>query len=71
MRDIHEYQHRFWQELVQLRVHIYYLHQYHIAAERIETRLNMFLAITSNGSIATWAIWGKWPIVWTIIIGLS
>lgn len=71
MNDIHQYQRRYWQELVQLRVHIYYLRQLHLIAERNETRLNMLLAIASNGSIATWAIWSKWPIVWAIIIGLS
>ncbi|MGH8057126.1 MAG: hypothetical protein ACREOH_07790 [Candidatus Entotheonellia bacterium] len=71
MSDIHQYQQRFWQELVQLRVHIYYLQQCHLGAERWQTRLDMSLAVTSNGSIATWAIWGKWPMLWAIIIGLS
>jgi len=71
MSDIHEYQRRFWQELVQLRVHIYYLHQFHLSDERNQTRLDMFLAIASNGSIATWAVWGKWPMVWATVIGLS
>ncbi len=71
MNDVYEYQRRFWQELVQLRIHIYYLQRYHVAQERYETHLNMFLAITSNGSIVTWAIWGEWPMVWAAIIGLS
>ncbi|MGQ4807875.1 hypothetical protein NKDENANG_01240 [Candidatus Entotheonellaceae bacterium PAL068K] len=71
MSDTHQYQQHFWQALVHLRVHIYYLRQFHLRDERRQTRLDMFLAVTSNGSIATWAIWGKWPILWAIIIGLS
>lgn len=71
MADIHKYQRRFWDELVQLRIHIFYLQQFHLVAEANETRLNMFLAVTANGSIATWAVWGKWPMVWAFIIGIS
>ncbi len=65
------YQIRFWQEIVQLRVHIFYLEQYHISAERYEKWINIFLAIVSNGSIAAWAIWQKYPFAWALLIGLS
>ena len=71
MNDVHEYQRRFWQEIVQLRIHIYYLLRYQVAAEKSERRLNMFLAFTSNGSIASWAIWREWSLLWAIIIALS
>lgn len=75
MTDVREYQRRLWQELVQLRIHIYYLLRYQIAQEKYERRVNMFLAVASNGSIATWAIWNweKWSLdwVWPLIIALS
>jgi len=71
MFDVREYQRRFWQELTRLRVDIYYLFLYQIHQEKRERCLNMFLAVASNGSIATWAIWGEWPFVWAIIIAGS
>ena len=73
MNDVDEPQQRFWQELVQIRIDIYYLSRYYTSTEKIETYYNIFLATASNGSIAAWAIWDwdKGQIVWAIIIGAS
>jgi hypothetical protein len=71
MNDSENYQIRFWQELVQLKVHIYYLQYFQLNAQSRENSLNIFLAAASNGSIATWAIWGKVTMLWAFIIGAS
>jgi hypothetical protein len=71
MSDSEIYQYRFWQELVQLKVHIHYLQYFQLNAQSRDNALNIFLAAASNGSIATWAIWGKASMLWAVIIGLS
>lgn len=38
---------------------------------RYDRNLNIFLAITSSSSIAGWAIWSEWAMVWGIIIAAS
>lgn len=65
------YQERFWRELDQLKVHVYYLELYLEKTERIERGLNIILAIASSGSIAGWAIWQKYQIAWAFVIALS
>ena len=36
-----------------------------------ERRFNIFLALTSSGSIASWAIWKNFEFVWALIIAIS
>ena len=38
---------------------------------RFNTILNAFLAITSSASIASWAIWSDYAMVWGCIIAIS
>lgn len=38
---------------------------------KYDRNLNIFLAITSSSSIAGWAIWSEWAMVWGIIIAAS
>jgi hypothetical protein len=71
MGDSESYQYRFWQELVQLKINICYLQHFQLDAQSRENALNIFLAAASNGSIATWAIWGKASMLWAVIIGAS
>ena len=59
---------RFWNELVQLRGHIDYLTLYHSQCEYIDRSLQIVIAVSSSGSIATWAVWGELPLLWASII---
>lgn len=36
-----------------------------------DRNINIFLAITSSGSIAAWAIWELYPMLWATIIAIS
>ena len=42
--DTHQQQRQFWHELVQLKVHVAYLHEYHLESEKRERHLNYLLA---------------------------
>jgi hypothetical protein len=59
---------RFWNELVQLRGHIEYLTLYHLHCEYIDRWIQIAIAVSSSGSIATWAVWGEYPLLWASII---
>ena len=65
------YQERFWRELDQLKVHVFYLENYLEKTESTDRYLKMFLAIASNGSIAGWAIFQHLQMVWALIIAVS
>lgn len=71
LNDIHDYQKRFWQEIVLLRVHLYYLQYFQFEAEKNERTLNIVLAIISNTSLAAWAISQHWQLLWAFLIGVS
>jgi len=65
------YQEKYWRELDQLKVHIFYLERYLEKTVKIDRMLNMFLAISSSGSIAGWVIWKDHSFVWGAIIAIS
>jgi hypothetical protein len=64
-------QDRFWRELVQLRAHIDYLSLYRLQCDKINRGIEMFAAIASSGSIAAWAVWRDFSMLWGAIIALS
>ena len=66
-----ETQDRYWQFMVELTVHTYYLGDFLLHYQTIERRIKYFLAIVSSSSIATWAIWQKYSFVWAFLIALS
>lgn len=39
--------------------------------QKLDRSINIFLALASSGSIAAWAIWKDYPILWSSIIALS
>lgn len=57
--------------MVELQVHIFYLELFYLEAVRLDTSIEIFLAIVSNGSIAAWVIWSKAQFIWASIIALS
>lgn len=65
------YQLRYWKELYQIKVHSNYLELYLQDSEMKDRWVNIFLAITSSGSIAGWAIWQHAAMFWAIIIAAS
>jgi hypothetical protein len=65
------YQEKYWRELDQLKVHIYYLERYLEKTIIIDRNIKMFLAFTSNASVAGWIIWKDFSIVWGAIIAVS
>ena len=64
-------QQRFWNEVKQLRGHIVYLCLYEIRLERLDRCVKIFLAFTSSGSIAAWAVWREFAMLWGAIIASS
>lgn len=65
------YQQRYWNSLKEFKTHVLYLHNYASQSELCDKAINIFLAITSSSSIAAWAIWQKYELVWAVIIALS
>jgi len=65
------YQHRYWKELYQLKVHVNYVELYLRNSDVNDKRVSIFLAITSSSSICGWAIWQEYSFVWAGIIALS
>lgn len=65
------YQNRYWNQLKEFKTHVLYLHNYAAHSEWWDKTINIFLAITSSSSIAAWAIWQKYQMIWAIIIAIS
>jgi hypothetical protein len=65
------YQQRYWNHLKELKTHVIYLHNYAAQSEWWDKAINIFLAITSSSSIAAWAVWQKYDLLWAFIIALS
>lgn len=66
-----QYQQKYWSLLRELKTHVIYLHNFAAKSEWWDKAINIFLAITSSSSIAAWAIWQQYQIVWAVIIALS
>ncbi len=60
-----------WATLNDTRFKGYCLHILVQRFQRLDRAINIFLAIASSGSIAAWAIWNSYPMVWGTIIALS
>ena len=70
-RNATEAQDRYWQFMVELAIHAYYLEEYLLYYQTVERRVKYFLAIMSSSSIATWAIWQKYILIWAFLIAFS
>ena len=66
-----QYHHKFWNQLKELKVHSYYVHNYAVTQNKYDQTVNIFLAITSSSSIAAWALWKEYDFVWACIIAAS
>ena len=65
------YQNRFWNQLKELKVHVFYLQNYAVSSGRYDQSINIFLAIASSSSIAAWALWKEYQFVWACIIAIA
>ncbi len=62
---------KIWNTLCNAKFKEYYIGYKLESLQHLDRNLNIFLAITSSGSIAGWLIWDKLYIIWSVIIGLS
>lgn len=65
------YQEKYWRELDQLKVHVFYLERYLEKTSLIDRNISMFLAIASSSSIASWVIWQNYSFIWAAVIAAS
>ncbi|AUD58165.1 hypothetical protein AYJ58_01065 [Shewanella sp. Pdp11] len=65
------YQHKYWNQLKELKVHVYYVQAYAVKQNKYDQIINIFLAITSSSSIAAWALWKDYQFLWAFIIAAS
>lgn len=65
------YQRKYWNQLKELKVHVFYIHGYAVKQNRHDQIINIFLAITSSSSIAAWALWKEYQFLWACIIAAS
>lgn len=65
------YQLRYWNLLKELKTQVLYLHTYASSSEEHDKNLNIILAVSSSSSIAAWAVWQSYPMVWGAIIAIS
>ena len=61
----------YWNQLCEVKTHVIYLHHYATKSEWWDKAINIFLAVTSSTSIAAWAIWKKYDIIWASIVAIS
>lgn len=64
-------QNQYWKELHQLKTHIGVIELHLEKAEKIDRGIKIFLAVASSGSIAGWAVWHQFSMVWAFIIAGS
>lgn len=60
-----------WFILCNTKFKSYYLGLLVNKFQKWDRSINIFLALTSSGSIATWAIWSEYPFVWAGIIAIT
>jgi len=65
------YQQKYWNQLKEFKVHVFYLQIYAVNQQRNDQRINMFLAVTSSTSIAAWALWKDYQFIWAALSSLA
>jgi hypothetical protein len=64
-------QERYWRRLTDKRYRLFYISEYYDQCVRLQRIINIFLAVTSSGAIAAWAIWKDLPVLWAGVIAVS
>ena len=62
---------KIWNNLAIVKFKSIYIGHLISKYQRYDLLINVFLAIATSGSIAAWAIWKEFPIIWASVIALS
>jgi phosphoribosylpyrophosphate synthetase len=60
-----------WTSLVESKFKEIYIGHKIIQLKKFERNINIFLILSTSGSIASWMIWENLKLIWAIIIGIS
>lgn len=67
MREPRNYQAEFWNEMLQLKAHVEYLHVHHEASAKVQHSLNAALAVLSGLGLAVWVVLGEAAEFWAAL----
>jgi hypothetical protein len=62
---------KIWYYMIDSKFQALYLDYAVTKYQKYDRNINIFLALTSSGSIAAWAIWQDYQLIWAIIIAAS
>lgn len=62
---------RVWNNLANIKFKAIYTFQCSRLADNIGRCYSLFIAIVTTSSVAAWAIWKKYPLLWACIVGLA
>ena len=62
---------KLWYNLLDVKFKSIYYDELATYYQVIDRRMNVFLALASSGSIASWAIWEEFNFIWALIIAIS
>lgn len=60
-----------WNQLFDAKFKSYCISLKIDALQKLDRDINVYVALASSGSIAAWAIWKDFPLLWAIIIAAS
>src|SRR6266436_6855380 len=69
--DPHRQQQLYWGQMIELKVAACYIRRYRDYLGKQVAAAGTLRAIASSGSIAAWALWKEYAIVWGAIIAAS
>jgi hypothetical protein len=69
--DLHRQQQLYWNEMINLKADAAFIRLYRDSRGRWVRGLGIFKAVASSSSIAVWAVWQKFPLIWGAIIAIS
>jgi hypothetical protein len=69
--DPHRQQQLYWNEMINLKADASYVRLYRDSRGRWVKGLGILKAVASSSSIAVWAVWGKYPLLWGAIVAFS
>lgn len=64
-------QQKYWRIMIQTKFEYLYFNLFYEQSVKANRLLGIFLAVASCGSIAGWALWSQFAVVWAVIIALS
>ncbi len=62
---------RFWKMLVNFRLGLYFYDEHVRLCVKTDRFFKLFIAIFTAGSVASWQIWEKLSVLWSVLVALS